>query len=198
MKRVFAILLIVLLKSAVTSAQNLTDAAVQIVATAVSTPPQITLRWPGNASTLQYQVFRKLKSSGTWGTAMATLPSSVLVYTDNSVVAGDNYEYRIVRSGNSYAGYGYCNSGVDVPEVEYRGKLILLVDSTMMNPLAAELDRYVADVTGDGWEVIRHDVLRTGSVLHVKDLILADYAQDTTEIKAVFIGACAGTIQWKY
>jgi hypothetical protein len=187
MKKAFAILLIVLLKSAEISAQSLTDAAVQIVATAVSNPPQITLRWPGNASTLQYQVFRKLKSSGAWGAAMATLPSSVLVYTDNSVVTGDNYEYRIIRSGNSYTGYGYCNSGVDVPEVEYRGKLILLVDSTMINPLAAELDRFVEDVKGDGWEVIRHDVLRTGSVLHVKDLILADYALDTTEIKAVFI-----------
>jgi hypothetical protein len=70
MKKAFASLLIVLLKSAEISAQSLTDAAVQIVATAVSNPPQITLRWPGNASTLQYQVFRKLKSSGAWGAAM--------------------------------------------------------------------------------------------------------------------------------
>lgn len=168
-------------------AQVVTDAAVQIVATAVSSPPQITLRWAGNGNTLQYQVFRKLKTANSWGAPLTTLPGSVNVYVDNAVVSGDNYEYRVSRAGSSYSGNGYCNAGVEVPAFEHRGKLILLVDSSVMGSISAELDRYVADVTGDGWEVIRHDVLRTATVLHVKDFILADYARDSSEIKAVFI-----------
>jgi hypothetical protein len=168
-------------------AQNLSDAAVQMVVTANNNPPQITLNWPGNSTTQQYQVFRKFKSATFWGAPMATLAGSVTTYSDNSVLAGDNYEYRIVRAGNNYTGYGYCNAGVEVPVVDYRGKLILLVDSSMMTPLASEITRYIQDVEGDGWEVMRHDVLRTASVLHVKDFILADYAKDSTEIKAIFI-----------
>lgn len=169
------------------NAQNLSDAAVQISVSTLNNPPQLTLQWTGNASTLQHQVFRKLKLGTSWGSALATLPASITVYTDNSLLSGENYEYRVVRAGTNYTGYGYCNAGVQVPPVEYRGKLVLLVDSSIMTGLASEIDRYISDVSGDGWEVIRHDVLRTASVLHVKDFILEDFVSDSSELKAVFI-----------
>src|SRR5207248_1934476 len=54
-------------------------------------------------------------------------------------------------------------------------------------PLATEITRLIKDIEGDGWEVIRHDVLRTGSVTHIKDLIVSDYWLDSANTKAVFL-----------
>jgi len=164
------------------------DVAVQLSAVAQTAPAQITLNWNGNATTAQYQVYRKLKHANAWGPAIANLSGSTNQFIDNAVTVGVNYEYHIVRVGSGYSGHGYINTGIEVPEISYRGKLILIIDSNFISPLATEISRLVADIEGDGWEVVRHDVLRTGSVTHVKDLIVNDYNSDTAfTTKAVFI-----------
>ena len=183
-KFIFSVLV---LASLIAKPQSSSDPAVQISVSVQVNPAQITLNWIGNVTSSQYQVFRKLKSSLTWITAIANLNGTTNQYIDNAVSVGINYEYKIARSGAGYVGYGYVNSGIRVPEIENRGKLILMVDSSFILPLANELSRFIKDVEGDGWEVIRHNVLRTGSVTHVKNLILNDYAIDSTNIKALFL-----------
>src|SRR5688572_16121458 len=91
--------------------QSASDAAVQLTAIVQNNPAQITLNWIGNTTTTQYQVFRKLKANFQWGPAIATLNGTTNQYVDNTVSTGVSYEYRVVRSGNTYAGYGYINSG---------------------------------------------------------------------------------------
>lgn len=168
--------------------QSAADAAVQLSAVVQANPAQITLNWLGNSTTTQYQVYRKLKTATSWGSSLATLNGSTTTYADNSVSVGENYEYRVSRSGSGYVGHGYINSGIEVPEISYRGKLILMVDSSFLVALSSELARLVADIEGDGWEVIRHDVLRTGSVTHIKELIVNDFIADTSlNTKAVFL-----------
>ncbi len=168
-------------------AQSAADAAVQLSALVQASPPKITLNWPGNASTTQYQVFRKLKDSTSWGNALAVLNGTTNLYVDNTVSIDTSYEYLVRRFGSGYSGYGYINSGIKVREKAFRGKLILLVDSTFITSLSAEIKRLIDDIEGDGWQVIRHDVKRTGSVTHVKDLIVTDYYTDTIPPKAVFL-----------
>lgn len=170
-------------------AQITSDAAVQITASVQVSPPQIILSWIGNTSSNSYQVFRKLKSSTAWGNAIASLGGTTNQYTDNTVSPNVSYEYRVVRNGTGYAGYGYINSGINLQEIFYRGKIILLVDSTFSNALSSEISRWISDVQGDGWDVIRHDVLRTASVPHVKSLIVKDYVADSVlhQLKAIFI-----------
>lgn len=186
MKKLFTFLLssIFVLES---FAQSSADAAVQINATVQTSTPQITLNWVGNATTTSYQIFRKLKTATSWGVALATLTGTVNQYVDNTVSVGTNYEYRIIRSGSGYTGYGYINSGINVPVTEYRGKLILLVDSTFITSLNTELKRLQEDLEGDGWSVLRHNVLRTATPQHVRSFVQADYALDPTNTKAVFI-----------
>lgn len=168
--------------------QSAADLAVQLSAVVQTNPDQITLSWTGNASTSQYQVFRKLKSATSWGTAVSSLAGTTNQFVDNTAIAGTNYEYYVKRIGSSYTGHGYINSGIEIPEVSYRGKVILMVDSTFIISLASEISRLVSDMEGDGWEVIRHDVERTGSVTHVKDLIITDYSNDTSlTTKVVFL-----------
>lgn len=186
MKKLFTFLLssIFVLES---FAQSSADAAVQINATVQTSTPQITLNWVGNATTTSYQIFRKLKTATSWGAALATLTGTVNQYVDNTVSVGTNYEYRIIRSGSGYTGYGYINSGINVPVTEYRGKLILLVDSTFITSLNTELKRLQEDLEGDGWDVLRHNVLRTATPQHVRSFVQADYTLDPTNTKAVFI-----------
>ncbi|WP_317899200.1 T9SS type A sorting domain-containing protein [Aurantibacillus circumpalustris] len=168
--------------------QSASDAAVQLTALVQNSPAQITLNWVGNATSTQYQVYRKLKTDVSWGAPVATPGGTTNQYIDNTVSVGINYEYRVSRTGSGYAGHGYINSGIEVPETFYRGKLILLVDSNFIGTLSAEISRLITDIEGDGWDVIRHDVLRTGSVTHIKDLIVNDYNEDTTvAVKAVFL-----------
>ncbi len=167
--------------------QSVSDPAVQITVTTNSTTPQITLNWVGNATTTQYNLYRKLKTATTWGSVIASLTGTVNQYVDNAVTVGTNYEYRIIRTGTGYTGYGYINTGINIPAVDKKGKLILLVDSTFITTLSAELKRLENDLEGDGWTVIRHNVLRSGTVTHVKSFVVADYALDPTNTKAVFI-----------
>lgn len=168
-------------------AQSSADVAVQLSVNAQSSPAQINLSWIGNATTSQYTIYRKLKTAAAWGSAIATLNGTTNQYTDNTVSSGVSYEYQVRRSGTGYLGYGYVNAGIEVPEIEFRGRLILMVDSNFITLLAAEITRLIEDMEGDGWEVIRHDVLSNGSVTHIKDLIVSDFYQDSANTKAVFL-----------
>ncbi|MGZ3883130.1 MAG: T9SS type A sorting domain-containing protein, partial [Bacteroidia bacterium] len=56
-----------------------------------------------------------------------------------------------------------------------------------ISPLSAELQRLQDDLEGDGWDVIRHNVDRAGTVTHVRSLVMADYALDPVNTKAIFI-----------
>ncbi|MBK7668136.1 MAG: hypothetical protein IPJ32_12830 [Sphingobacteriaceae bacterium] len=121
------------------------------------------------------------------GSIIASLTGTVNQYVDNTITLGTNYEYRIIRTGTGYNGYGYINSGINIPAVDKKGKIILLVDSTFIAPLASELKRLEDDLEGDGWTVVRHNVLRAATVTHIKSFVVADYTADPTNTKAIFI-----------
>src|SRR5215831_10985579 len=119
-------------------AQVSADLAVEVSATVQKTPsPKITLTWPANASAVSYSIYRKQFTDTSWGNPIANPAGSAMSYADTNVLVGATYEYQIVRSGG-VGGYGYIASGIEVPLVESRGKLILLVDSTFSAPLATE------------------------------------------------------------
>jgi hypothetical protein len=162
--------------------------AVQVSSAVQSSPPQITLSWPQDTSVTpsSYTVYRKAPSATSWG-AGTTLAGTATSYTDTGVTAGTAYEYQIVKNAGTYYGYGYIQTGINVPLVESRGKVVLVVDNTYAANLAAELTRLQQDLAGDGWTVLRHDVGRNDSVASVKNLIKADYNADPANVKSVFL-----------
>ena len=162
--------------------------AVQATASVQTSPAKITLTWlqDTTATPTSYTVFRKAAGATSWGTGTA-LPGSATSYGDTNVTVGTAYEYQIVGKSSTYSGYGYVQAGIDVPLVENRGKLVLIVDNTHAAALAAELTRLQEDLAGDGWTVLRHDVARTDSPLAVKNLIKADYSADPANVKSVFL-----------
>jgi hypothetical protein len=177
--------------STINSAQVVQDVCVELTATVQNSPPAITLMWPANNSNttvVAIGVYRKFKAGTNFSSLIATLSPTATSFTDNNVLPGYHYEYKVARMnvGNYALAVGYINSGIEIPVVDNRGNLILMVDSTFNISLAAELQRLTDDLEGDGWNVIRHDVLRTGSPTHVKSIIVNDYANNVNT-KALFL-----------
>src|SRR5689334_13369010 len=107
-------------------AEQTSDYAVQVSATVSKSPASITLSWPAPTVTPSgYRIFRKAKTDGSFSSQIATLGGSATSYTDTNVSVGTGYEYSIDTNG-SY-GFGYIYAGIEVPMIDARGKIILLV-----------------------------------------------------------------------
>ena len=184
-----AALVVVLLASTVSAlAQTHSQkAAVPLTATVQSSPARITLSWTTLPSTTSITIYRKLVDATTWGSAIATPAASALSYADNTVAVGTQYEYRVVRVAGGVTSQGYIASGIAVPPVDFRGRMILLVDNTFSSSLSNELATLVTDLRADGWAVVRTDLARTTPLATVKSTIVGHYNADPANTKALFI-----------
>jgi hypothetical protein len=164
------------------------DYSVQVSASVRNSPAEITLYWPPDAS-LQpqsYSIYRRKNGTRTWGRG-ELLPAAQMVWTDHDVRAGTGYEYQIVKQTPHYTAYGYIYAGIDLPLVEDRGHLLLVVDSTFAPALAIELTQLEQDLVGDGWAVTRLEVSRHDPVTKVKALIRRQYRADPNRVNCIFL-----------
>lgn len=161
--------------------------AVQASAAAQSSPAQITLSWlPGPSPSNGYALSRKEVGATAW-TPLINLVGSATGYVDTNVSTGRVYEYQIARQASGLTGYGYVTAGIDVAPVDSRGKLILVIDSSIAGALTAEIVRLIRDLVGDGWTVARRDVGRGDAPASVRDVIRAAYNEDRANTRAVFL-----------
>jgi hypothetical protein len=210
-KKIFVSLLVLIILSTFFGghvlAINQKDYTVLLTANVQLTPPQITLNWATSYdAATQFTIYRKLKSDNSWGnswgSSIATLGATATQYVDTNVQANVVYEYKVQRITSTYVtGYGYICTGINVEQIDSRGKMILLVDNSFANSLVNELNQLERDLVGDGWQVIRHDVSRTDTVQSVKSIIVSDYNSDPTNVKAVYLFghipiASAGNNAW--
>lgn len=88
---------------------------------------------------------------------------------------------------------GYACIGYDVPIQPFRGRVLLVVDSSVAEPLAAELAQLESDLDREGWRVERTIVPRAerfdaATVLRTKDSIRAWYQRGSyDEPASVFL-----------
>jgi len=193
MQKIYLSFVVFLFISAISFAQAPPpkDCSVEMWAKVQVSPPTVTLNWLPNVGTTNYAVARKPKGGTVWTTLSATNPSSTTQYIDNSVSVGVHYEYRVIRTAvtgtTNYSGYGYLNSGIQIPEIENRGKLILLVANNFSVSLSPEIKLLQDDLEGDGWEVLTSYVSTTTAVPAVKAQILSTYTLDPINTKALFL-----------
>jgi hypothetical protein len=229
MKTIIKLLVVSILVFALSiSAYESKDFAVQVEARMAS-GGGIEVDWPTSGRPVtDYTIWRK--STTTSWTQLTTNPIQAIPagdlfrYTDpaTDLSAGSTYEYQVIRNitpnhadayGNS-AGYGYARIGfqtsvTQAPIIHTRGKLVLLVDRTVYendSAMAGLLRQFQADLVGDGWQVLRHDVDRglknypddQGSIAYnaaayksevqqMHAIIKADYDADPNNVKAVSI-----------
>ncbi|HWQ93532.1 MAG TPA: hypothetical protein VN673_17845 [Clostridia bacterium] len=164
--------------------------AVQLSATTQSSPPRVDLTWPADPyGAVSYTVSRKLKHETSWG-AGVTLPGTATSYSDSATTAGMAYEYQVFKVSNpslNYTGYGYIFAGIQLPPIENRGRVVLVVETNATAGLTAELSRLELDLIGDGWTVARKNVSSNQSPASVKSLITAEYFANPQIVKAVLL-----------
>ncbi len=208
-----ALLLLVVFFAVPTSAQRPKNFAVMMSATIAEQPaPSITLRWDADKNATDIQIFRKAKSDAGWPQdPIADLDADATEWTDTDVTVGTPYEYRIIRDVTQQVGvdtntnepimrrywaFGYMLSGIKAAPVE-RGRVLLLVDSTVAEPLTDHLATYRDDLEAEGWIVDQRLVARaedfdTDAVEDIRGLIdgvIEEYRRDLTTI--VLIGRVA-------
>ncbi len=152
-------------------------------------PPTITLRWSALPKITQYIIHRKTTDAETWGAPIVKLPPQITSFADTNVVVGQGYEYALRgrRDQDHTDAYGYLSAGIELPLVEQRGKLMLLIDQTLAADLDYEIKRLICDLAGDGWTVLPREVSRSAAPPDVKALITSAYAADPQEVKTVFL-----------
>jgi hypothetical protein len=139
------------------------------------------------ASTSSITIYRKTLAANTWGSALATVSSTATQYQDNGVSVGTAYEYRVVRVAGGVTGNGYIATGIEVPAIDHRGKMVLLVDNTVASSLSSEIQQLERDLRADGWSVVRTDVSRTASVSSIRSIVAGHYNSDPSNVKALFL-----------
>ena len=167
--------------------QTCQNASVELSAVVESDPPRIILSWAPYGSATQHFIYRKLKNASSWGAVIESFSGEESQFVDSTVQKGISYEYHVLRDGGHFNGYGYINAGIEIPVVENRGVVILVVDSTFVDSLSVEIRRLTEDLEGDGWKVLPFYVSRTASVPSVKEGIVSRYNAAPSMTKAVFI-----------
>lgn len=190
MKQFFT-LLFVSLFCYTAKAQNSADFAVQLTATTQISPARITLHWLPLSDTNIYKIYKKTKTSLTWSSSIVTLHSSDSAYTDTTVIVDSAYEYFVAADhyiGGTYkwTATGYIYAGIKSPAMHSKGGLVVVVDSTYLDSCADGLHKLMKDISGDGWQIFRHNVSRSLKDTAVKRLIKDDYTNNAN-VKAVLL-----------
>lgn len=159
---------------------------VRATANVQESPARITLSWPSEGDASSYTISRRTLSSG-WQ-QLATIGAGETSFNDSGVNVGTPYEYQIVKTTPfTYTGYGYVRAGIRVPAIDYRGKIIVLVESGVAGALSGELNRLQNDLTADGWVVVRRDISMNDSPQSVKEQIRSIYNSDPSAVKALLL-----------
>ncbi len=166
--------------------QNSVDYSVQLTAEVQNNPAQITISIKPDPGATDYTIYRKLKTDNSWSGIYASIGGTSTSFIDTAVSVGVSYEYKFQKSGN-VTGYGYINSGIEIPETNFRGKMILIFDTSFSNNYVTECDQLINDLRGDGWMIIRHDVSPFDSVPDIKQIIVDDYNAFPSDVKAVYL-----------
>lgn len=82
--------------------------------------------------------------------------------------------------------YGFIYAGIELPAIEDRGIILLLVENSLTTPLAAEIEELKMDYIKDGWRVIQREVDATENPTDVRTMIQNLYTTES-ELKSVFI-----------
>lgn len=165
------------------------DFAVMASATASSNPPSITLSWPADPLATRFSVAARANPAEQWRT-VAQLPGTATSWLHTPVEFGKQYEYRILKTTPLLNGYGYLAAGIQLPMVEKRGGIVVIVEKNLAPEITPQLQQFRADLVGDGWQV---EILLQPADLPpaaMRDTIMARYRADSATLNAVlFVGS---------
>ncbi|MEM1215429.1 MAG: T9SS type A sorting domain-containing protein [Bacteroidota bacterium] len=159
--------------------------SVQLQATVDPLAESIQLHWQPYTEVTNYNIQRRnITTGGPFVTLANPYDATATSYTDNDVERGVLYEYRIRRDP---AGWGYLFSGIEVPAVEARGGVLVLVDDRFGVSLETEISQLTRDLRLDGWTVDVQLISSDSSVAFVKQVIQDRYAASNEQLEALYL-----------
>lgn len=160
--------------------------SVPINAQVVNTNTAIQLNWENDTNASQYTLNRRDYGSSSWGGVISTQGAGQNTYIDNTVIAGQKYEYRIIRNSTNTA-FGYICAGIET-DIDFNpGILIMLVDDYFLPVLQQEIEQMKDDIEADGWFVHIIQVSRNDSPILIKAQILNEYNTNPNLIKGLVL-----------
>jgi len=186
------------------SYQNLDsrDYTVMLNANAISgSSSGIELVWLPNNTHFKYDIYRKIAGTLDFPQIpLKTIDSGVYKYIDLTAQKGIRYEYNVKAYGKAnsalgnptqFYGYGYIEAGIEAPEVDNYGRVLLLVDESMFTPLKMEIERLILDMETEGWSVVtklapRAEAFDKNKVKETKQIILDEYQKDKS-LNTIFL-----------
>ncbi len=171
---------------------NSIDRAVLISAEPDEISNTIKLNWNADSNAIRYYVRMKNKNDTKWQD-LAVFGPDTTTYTYDDLIPGTGYEFYIEKwTDVGYDGYGYVYTGVRLPEVDNRGKALIVADNVLYDSLKYELGRFASDLRGDGYEPViktapRSEQFSKENVAITKSIIDSVYSQDTSALKAVIL-----------
>ncbi len=166
------------------------DLCVQLAATTTVNPPRITLTWPPiNLLDTQVLVRRKSPATASFAEPPHTIAAGATSWVDADVQPGVAYDYYVERTlheshSNSA---GFLRAGIELPLVEDRGQIALVIDEAVLASLPTEIARLEEDLRGDGWTTVRALVHGSLSPPQVKDKIRSLYRSAPDRLRQVLL-----------
>lgn len=150
--------------------------------------PSITIRWVNDSNASKYTVFRKSKTSNSWGAPLANYSKDSTQFIDNNIQVGQAYEYKVTRinSNSNISGYGYILSGIKVQPTYQKGSILLLIDERIASKIIDELNTLNNDLTNEGWQTEQMIVSDTLTAIEVKSKI-KQAKSDNPALKSILI-----------
>ena len=146
------------------AADSLPERSLQIDGKISEDGTRVDLQWTKANGTKVGRIKIQRRTLGESGRAswvsIASVRSFSRLYSDDTVQPGIAYEYRVSRPSQEQVETGHWATGRYLPAEEYRGFAIVLVDETLAEDLGPRLDRFMQDLVGDGWSVVRRNTPR--------------------------------------
>jgi hypothetical protein len=143
----------------VSIAQESENYAVPIVASSNSSGKTV-LEFKSDNWGTTYRIFRMVKGGNSWGAqpvvSFNNVDSSAWIsWTDENTSEGSQYEYRVVKSGvQNFIGNGYILTGSKIPAVHKKGKMLMIVEPSLLGSMSEDINKHALDIAADGWEVM--------------------------------------------
>ena len=103
-------------------------------------------------------------------------------FVDHNTELGQIYTYKLTNSQKEWE----IKVGFEIPRVDYRGRLLLIVEQSLTSSLQDKIDQWIQNTEGDGWEIIQKNVNKSASVVEVKDVIKQEYGSQEG-LQSIFI-----------
>ncbi|MCO5250313.1 MAG: T9SS type A sorting domain-containing protein [Candidatus Kapabacteria bacterium] len=147
--------------------------------------------WDADTNAYSYTVFMKFKEDSLFGDPIKTISRFDSQYVFTDFERGRWYEFLIEKDMIDYFAYGYMNIGIDVPAIEHRGNVLILVDESIDLVLNDKIERLSKDMFVDGWRVFRDTAPRaetfdSAKVMQTKGKIIEYYNKENITAVLLF------------